>query len=277
MNKMNAKKLGITVMLIGALTVGAVAANAQQGGNPGGGQPGQPGMGFQGGDGGRGGQPGMGFQGGERGGRDGRGQMGGRFGEHEIYLMQAVMDATGLNLIDIAAQLRDGTTLGEIVTANGGTIEAVVADAVANATTAINEAVANGRLTQEQADEMIARLETAYTNILTNSAREQAALRLMDGGIVRLAAELTGLNAREIAQQLRDGASLATILTDNGVDVATFTAEATERAQARINVQVADGRITAEQGAELLAQFTEELNALLNGSAEIAPEATPAT
>jgi hypothetical protein len=265
MKKLNAKKLGVTVLLIGALSVGAVAANAQQG-NPPGGRPGQPGQM----DGGRG------FGQGERGfGQDGRfgegrgfgqdGRFGGRgFGGHDLYLMQAVMDATGLNLIDIASQVRDGSSLGEIVTANGGTVEAVVADAVTGATAAINEAVADGSLSQEQADQMIAQLEATYTNILNGAARGQALERFMDVGIVRLTAELTDLNAREIAQQLADGATLSSILTDNGVAVDAFVAEATERAQARVDLHVAEDRITAEEAAELMTQFAEELNSLLN-------------
>ncbi len=259
MKTMIAKKFGVTVVLVGALAGGALAANAQETTPPAdqpaqaqdGTQPG--GLGQMGGRGGRMGQPG------------GMGQRGGRLAEdHQIYLMQAVMDATGLNLIEVSTQVRDGATLGEIVTANGGSIDAVAADALAGVTDAINQAVTDGRLTQEQADNAIAQLSTLYTSILNGEGRGQVMDRVMDVGIVQLAAEQTGLNAREIAQQLRDGASLSTLLTDNGVDVNAFVTEATERAQARIDLQVANDRLTAEQAAELMTQFAEELNQLLN-------------
>ncbi len=248
---MNAKKFGVTVVLVGALAGGALAAQAQE--NP---PPADP----QAQD----GQPGpMGGRGGQMGGD----QRGGRLGDdRQIYLMQAVMDATGLNLVEVSTQVRDGATLGEIVTANGGSIDAVVADAVAGATEAINQAVTNGRLTQEQADQALARITEVFTNVLNGDARNQALNRVMDVGIVQLAAEQTDLNAREIAQQLRDGAALATILTDNGVDVNAFVTEATERAQARVNLQVAEDRITAEQAAELMTQFSEQLNTILNAT-----------
>jgi len=260
---MNVKKLGVTVLVIGSLVGGAIGVSAQDT-TP----PTQPGQGQEqgGGFGFGGGRPGMG----ERRGGDGMmqdrmgGRRGGPAGEREYFLMQSVMDATGLNAIELAQAVRDGSTLEELITANGGTVEAVVADAVADATAAINEAVANGNLTQEQADTLIAELETVYTNALTGQLRENAVMRMVDISIVRLAAELTNLNAREIAQQMRDGASLATILEDNGVTVADFTAEAIERAEARINVQVANGRVTEEQAAEMLAQFTEELNNVLS-------------
>lgn len=268
MNKLNGKKLGVTLVLVGALAAGAIGVSAQQGNPPA--QPGQgqgqeqrDGMGFFGG-----GQPGFGQEGGRFGGRGGRGgdnnmRLGGR-GDHQPHLLQAVMDATGLNLIEIGTQVRSGSTLGEIVTANGGTIEAVVAQAVSSATDAITQAVTDGELTQEQADAMIAQLEERFTNVLNGEARGAATDRMMDVGIIRLAAELTGLNGRDIAQEISSGTTLSTILTDNGVDVTAFVAEATERAEARINVMVANDRVTAEEAAELLAQFSEELNTLLN-------------
>ena len=255
---MNAKKLGVTVMLIGSLALGAVAANAQD--TP---PPDQPGQGQGMGDGGMGfggGRPG---QGGRPGGMGDERRGGGQSGERDFFLVQSVMDATGLNRIELGVELRGGSTLAEVITANGGSIEAVVADAVADATVEINTAVTNGRLTQEQADALIAQLEESYTHILNGEGRDQAMERVADVGIVRLAAEMTGLDAREIMQQVRGGTTLETVLTENGVEVAAFIAEATERAEARINVQVANDRLTAEEGAELLAQFTEELNSLL--------------
>lgn len=265
MKTMNAKKFGVTVVLVGALAGGAIAANAQEVTPPADAAAQEQQDSTQGQLGGRQGGR-MGQPGGPRGGQMGMGQRGGR-GDHQIYLMQAVMDATGLNLVEVSTQVRDGATLGEIVTSNGGTIEAVVADAVAGATEAINQAVTDGRLTQEQADTAIAQLETVYTNILNGEARGQIVDRVMDVGIVQLAAELTGLNARDIAQQLRDGGSLSTILTDNSVDVDAFVTEATERAQARVDLQVANDRITTEQAAELMNQFAEELNQLLSVAA----------
>lgn len=82
-------------------------------------------------------------------------------------------------------------------------------------------------------------------------------------GVLRLAAEQTGLTTREIVNQLNDGATLGTILTDNGVDVDAFAAEATERAEARLNLLVANDRITQEDADALLAQFQEQLDEAL--------------
>ena len=82
-------------------------------------------------------------------------------------------------------------------------------------------------------------------------------------GVLRLAADQTGLTTREIARQISDGATLGAILSDNGVDVDAFAAEASDRAEARLNLAVANDSITQEQADELLAQFVERLDEAL--------------
>jgi 3-hydroxyacyl-CoA dehydrogenase len=68
--------------------------------------------------------------------------------------------------VEIGSQIGEGATLAEVVTNNGGDVDEVIAAAVAAATEQANQAVANGRITQEQADELLARLETLYQNAM---------------------------------------------------------------------------------------------------------------
>jgi hypothetical protein len=85
-------------------------------------------------------------------------------------------------------------------------------------------------------------------------------------GVIRLAAEETGRSPREIRRELRAGTPLADILTENGVDVVAFTDEVVERVGARLNVLVADNRITQERADELLAEFREQFEARITGA-----------
>ena len=89
---------------------------------------------------------------GKRGGRHGFG------GQSEI-----VNDATGLTREEIHTAIEDGSTVADLITANGGDVDSVIAELVAEATTHINEKVAEGRITQEQADERLAELESNIT------------------------------------------------------------------------------------------------------------------
>ncbi len=217
---MNAKKLLITLALVVITVLGVSAAYAQQ-------------------------------DGGGRGGRRGDGLL--------RELINIVAEETGLEPQEIVGQVRAGSTLADIITANGGDVNSVVATAIANATEQINTAVSEGRITQEEADTMIASLETVFTNMVNREVRLQAQRHAVERGIIRLAAQETGLSEREIMEQYRAGNSLASILTANGVDVDAFIELAVAQAEERLTQAVENGRLTQEEADERLAQLREEL------------------
>lgn len=81
-------------------------------------------------------------------------------------LLDAAATATGLTPQTVIAQAMAGATLAEVITTNGGDVEAVTAQAIATATEQINAALAEGKLTQEQADRMLANLPDAVARML---------------------------------------------------------------------------------------------------------------
>lgn len=85
----------------------------------------------------------------------------GRGGHHPIlrglhHVATAVTEATGLERDDIVAQLAEGKTLADIITANGGDVEAVKAELLAPLQERAAAAVEAERITQERADELLA-------------------------------------------------------------------------------------------------------------------------
>lgn len=86
---------------------------------------------------------------GRRGG--GNGWMGGG-----ISLVEATAEATGLTIEDVVAALQGGQSYADIASGAGVSLQAIVDVAVAQRTAALEEAVAEGRFTQEQADTMLA-------------------------------------------------------------------------------------------------------------------------
>lgn len=94
------------------------------------------------------------------GGRGERGPGGPRVaGLHEA-MSDAAAQALGLTADELRTALRDGQTVAELAAANGTTEDAVQAAALAAAKTALDQAVADGTLTQAQADQIYADLES---------------------------------------------------------------------------------------------------------------------
>jgi hypothetical protein len=212
--------------------------------------------------------------------QEGNGRGGGRGGGNRPAgdglrdIVQIVVDATGLEAQDILQQLRDGAILADLITANGGDVNAVIAEALAVVTEQTNQAVTDGKITQERADEILANAETRITELVNteNPIREGIGGRVDDfrnnrNGIDRVfhdALEEAGITRAEIRTQLQDGASLRQILTDAGLDVTALTAEALTNAQTRLDEAVANERLTAEEAATRLTELEARITELLD-------------
>lgn len=182
----------------------------------------------------------------------------------ERILLHATATEINVRPVEIIQQMVSGSTLAEIITANGGSIENVVNDAVATATEQINGAVADGKLGQEQADELIASLPDLYTQAVNGEFEHRVGEVAVGLAVLRQAAEQTGLQVREIVQQIRDGKSLADVLTENGVDVTAFIDGAVAQVAERLNRAVENGRLTQEQVDERLTTFRDRLTERIN-------------
>jgi hypothetical protein len=105
--------------------------------------------------------------------------MGGRGGRHggaQVEgLRQAMRDAAaaalGITGDELSSALRDGQTLAGLAAAHNTSEQAVIDAALAAAKGELDEAVAAGTLTQEQADAVYARLEAAGADLLGHGGR----------------------------------------------------------------------------------------------------------
>jgi hypothetical protein len=86
------------------------------------------------------------------------GRRGGGFGPMHQYMVNAFAEALGVTPEDLQAQLDAGETMWTLAEAKGMTLDEFTALMTEARTTALNQAVADGALTQEQADWMLQRM-----------------------------------------------------------------------------------------------------------------------
>lgn len=205
-----------------------------------------------------------------RGGRDGGRQMIGR------ELISLVAEQTGLTNVEVLQVMRDGSTIAEIMTENGGDVDALVSTIVANATERLNEAVAEERITQEEADERLIAIEETVTAILNGEFElgdgprgngqgqggdRRGGLRNLIGEII----EITGLDVEELRDQIRDGATPAEIITANGGDVDAVIDTIVANMTARLNERVEAEDMTQERADEILSTIEQRVTDFMNG------------
>ncbi len=154
---------------------------------------------------------------------------------------QVIADTLGITVEELQAAKEAGTSLEELAAANGTTVEAIE-NALYNAQVAkINEAVANGDITQEQADAMIERMDL---HLLSEQIFSK------DDAKAAVAAAL-GITVDEYDAAKEDG-TLRDLIADSGIDVRATVEEARNAA---IDTALANGEITAEQ-AEALREMS---------------------
>ena len=94
-------------------------------------------------------------------------------GIHRVHRLGAVTKYLDVTPQQLRSELRAGKSLAQIATAHGKTVDGLVDVIVAPVEARLDKAVANGRLTQQRADELLGRLTDAVEQAVqrTHAAR----------------------------------------------------------------------------------------------------------
>ena len=156
----------------------------------------------------------------------------GRRGKHRRPHISAatLLEATGLDEAGLRQALDDGSTLAELIEANGGDVAQLVAETVA-------AAMAQSDERRAEHDAALSERVAAWVDGETSRAR--GSMVFAGTSVNQALMEATGLDADGLRQALEDGESIEALIQANGGDVAeTLSAiaedalESMERSQA---------------------------------------------
>lgn len=126
---------------------------------------------------------------------------------------------------------------------------------------ALQALVTDGTITQAQADAITAKLEALHAAQPDQGARGGAPRGGVAGATSDEVASVLGITAEELRTQLQSGATLRSIAGDK---VAALTTLLTDKANARIDEQLAAGRIDQAKATELKAGVAAKVEATLD-------------
>jgi len=153
----------------------------------------------------------------------------------------------------------------------GVTVEQFREAIKAAALEAVDDALASGRITQEQADRARERIESGkglrrfFDRLEERRERRHDVVRR---GIIESAAGALNMSAEELRAELKAGLSLAEVAEQQGVSADDLKSRITTDAQSKLAQAVENGRLTQERADELLARLTERLDDIINASKE---------
>ena len=174
----------------------------------------------------------------------------------------------GVDVETLHEALHSGQTLASIAIEQGVNVDTVIAAIVESRATHIDGAVADGKITQEKADDLLAALEERVS-FSVNEGRSTHDARGIgrrggEGERLEELASLLGVEAQALGESLRSGSTLADVAVEQGVDVDTVINTIVSSKTERIDAAVEEGRITREQADEHLAELEERVTTSVN-------------
>lgn len=151
----------------------------------------------------------------------------------------------------------------DTTTTDTATADAARPDRSARLAEVLAPLVADGTITQDQADKVVAALAEAGP---LGGGRGGG---MRGGPGLEAAATALGVTEDELRTELQGGSSIAEVAAAKGVDVQTVIDSMVASATERINAKVADGSITQAEADTKLADLTQHVTDRVNG---VAPE-----
>lgn len=127
----------------------------------------------------------------------------------------------------------------------------------------INQAVEDGRLTEEQGAQAIERIENSPVHFPGDGPRPGLKCRARDF-VLESAAEVLDMPVGQIEGKLNSGMSLAEVAEEEGMTVEDFTAALAAQVEEDLQAKVEAGEITQKQMDRLLEKFTNNVDRIIN-------------
>ena len=131
----------------------------------------------------------------------------------------------------------------------------------------LDEAVADGRLTQEQADSLKEKIDGSDYGLfgLERGFRGGHGLcRRAAGHLLGTAAEVLVMPKEDLAQQLKDGKSLAEVAEAKGMSVEDFKSALLDKEKANLDTLVSEDKLTQTQADRIYEKFQENIDTIVN-------------
>lgn len=124
--------------------------------------------------------------------------------------------------------------------------------------------VEDGTLTEAQADTVADHLATTLPGHRGHFLGRGPGLASFEA-----AADIIGIENAELREALADGATLAQVAEDNGVDIENLVDGLVAALSERVDELVADGRITEDQAAEIKENAPERIENFVNAEVRV--------
>jgi len=172
---------------------------------------------------------------------------------------------------ELLPQLKEGKTIAEIAKEQGITADTVVDELLVPVKKGLDRAVADGKLSQEQAEEKLSKAQARITEMVqkatpkdivrheVNKIRMQDARAMRTRVLLRQVCQIVNLDHKEMLAQLKEGKKIVEIAQGQNISRDELLEALTERAQDRLDKAVREGKLDTEKAAGIMPKIEESL------------------
>ncbi len=183
-----------------------------------------------------------------------------------VAAIRAVAEELGLDPSEIVSHLRDGGTIADLAEQEGVDPAALEASLVARTTEAINDAAANGMISEERAAGLLGRVPAVVHRFVTEpheraGRHHRGRERLRE--LATVVADAIGIEPGQLRDELAGGGSIAGVATAHGVDPGDVESALLAAIAERIEAAVAAGNLDQARTAEIRERAAERIHDLV--------------
>ena len=184
---------------------------------------------------------------------------------------EAVATALGITVEELKTELSSGKSIADVAKAKNVDIVKVISAMTAQMKAHLDEEVASGEHTQAEADAKLAEFTARATEMVNKAGGPQARQKGGPGGkhgkggfVTDALATVLKTTSTDLHTQLRSGKSIADVATAQNVDIADVKAVLTSDFKAHLAEEVTSGEHTQAEADAKLAEFTANLDTMVN-------------
>ncbi|PZD97670.1 hypothetical protein DNH61_02030 [Paenibacillus sambharensis] len=172
----------------------------------------------------------------------------------------------GMTTDELKEALKSGSTLAELAADKGVDVQKLTDAIAAKLTARLDEKLSAGSITQEEYDSRKAEITEKAGQIVSGEINMKSG-RKMGGffGASEEVAGLLGLTQDELKEAVKSGKTLADLAAEKNVDTQKLADLIISELTAKLDEQLAAGRLTQEQYDERKAELAEQAAAIISG------------
>ncbi|MEW9701001.1 hypothetical protein [Paenibacillus sp. SI8] len=216
----------------------------------------------------------------------GRGGFGDRGGRQGVSVVKETATILSVEQSAVEEALKAGKTLAAFAEEKGLTEADFLQKLVAAETTAINAQVTAGKITQEQADKVIAGLSDQLTKQIENAGFGNKGGGNFQGGgspfpgggrqgggfggkLTEQTATILNVEQTAVEEALKAGKTLAAFAVEKGTTEADLLQKLVAAETTAINAEVTSGKLTQEQADKIISGLSDRLTKQIEGTGPV--------